>query len=154
MNSKKVLIFLFLFILFSWFSFSVFRTFFNLLKIPNDIKLLAYSSDEKKNATYGIFFDFCKFVQEKTPENSKILFLSSSGKAFYVCRYELYPRQLYYITKPSQIPDKLDYDFLIYYSNFSPGLNENNSEEWDLRQYKLEHDFSDESYGKGGIVSL
>lgn len=153
MKLKKILLYLFLLILGFWFCIGLIRTFYNFSKAPKDSQQLLISDDEKRTSTYGTFVNFCKFIENKTPNNSKLLFLSSSGKVFYVCRYELYPRQFFYITDPKQISDN-SYNFLIIYQNLNDGLNENISENWKLDTYKFDETYNDKFGGKGGILKL
>ena len=154
MFTKKFISVFFTFILLLWFGVSISRTFYNFTKLFEDVKMLTLTEDQKKVVTFGSIYSFCKFTAENTPSNSNILLLSTGGKPFYFCRYELYPRKIFFARNQNEVKDKISnikIDYLLIYQSPDPLLNDNKSPTWDLNNFKLTTIYKDKSGARGGI---
>lgn len=123
-NVFKKLIF---FLLIIWIALSIFRTFYNLSKVFTEEKNWIFLSDEQKRER--IFKDLHKIfriVEEKTDKNSNIIFFSKDKKEYYLGRYYLYPRRLYYIdsiNKIDNLQNKSKYNYIFIYKDSRNGTS-------------------------------
>lgn len=151
---KKFLIFAFISILLIWFGISFLRSIYNISKLNTEIKLLFLSNEELKILSYGESYNFCNFIKENIKSKKNNIFLSSDNKTFYVCRYAVYPIELYYAKNPKEIKllKKNDEKYSIFiYKNLNKLLNENNSEKWNIENFKSIKPYKDNFGGAGGL---
>lgn len=138
--TKKYAIVVYYLILIAWGSLSLIRTFNNIIKFfREDARLLIQNDKSNRREVYGELIDFCGAINSHTFKLGKILFLSSGGKPYYFCSYQVYPRQLYIVKTPheAQIKSKTGlYDYLLIYKSINPLENDYKSEHWDLEQFK------------------
>ncbi len=93
MYKKGILVFL----LFFWICLATFNVFYNSIKTVYEIKdWYPLSENQKLEKIFGPTYEFSAFVNDNTPENSKISFYSQEGMPFFYARYYLYPRHVYW----------------------------------------------------------
>lgn len=56
---------------------------------------LPLTDNQKRHEIFGNIYDFIKFIENHTEENSKILIFSKDDKTYFLGRYLLYPRQIF-----------------------------------------------------------
>lgn len=143
-----------------WFVLSVLRTGFNFSKIfTEEIFILNLSDDDKKKLQFGDLHRFYGFIERNIPNNSSSIFLAPGGQSYFLARYYLYPRRLYYAKSPREV-DKLlgenKFDYLIVYQTNDSNLDEQNSIFWDYEYTNLVATYLEkqDSIYKGSIFKL
>lgn len=138
-SSKKYAIIVYYLILFAWGSLALIRTFNNIFKFfRDDVRLLVQNNVSNRREAYGELIDFCDAINLHTVEHGKILFLSSGGKPFLFCSYQVYPRKLYLVQTPPKAvvnAKTKKYDYLLIYKSINPLENDFKSETWDLEKF-------------------
>lgn len=121
-----------------WIVISVGRTFYNFSKLfTEEREWYNLSDQQKKVKLFGDLDPFFRFVEKNTSPKDSILFLAPGGKAYFLSRYYLYPRRIFYIKDQKEIEltlKKQSYDFLLEYQTNDPNLDENNSYTWRVSQ--------------------
>lgn len=158
-NAKSLVVVLFLLLLALWFFLAFLRTGYNFSKVvTEETTWLSLPDEEKRIRMFGDTYSFLKFVEQNTPKTSSIVFLAPGGKAYYLARYFLYPRMITYIKNPEQITqiiDKNNFNYLIFYQSSEKDINENNSINWKLPFAEPENQYINSQKGtKGGIYKL
>lgn len=138
-NRKKIYQAIICIVVSFWLVLSVVRVGYGYLKIYTQEKDIIFLSDEqKKQIQFGDLHNFYTFVNTHTESNSKIAFLSPGRKAYFLSRYYVHPRKIYY----AQDTQSLEYimkakkiDYIVVYQTPDKELNENDSMQWQI-QYK------------------
>ena len=123
LNDKKLFIKLFknllLLIIIFWIILAVLRTFYNLYKIPTEERTwIQMSEDDKRVNLYGdVEYLFIK-TNKITKENDCVLLYSSSDKSFFLLRYILYPKKVYWANRNDEalMPKEKVCNFAIIYN--------------------------------------
>lgn len=113
-----------------WSLISFTRTMYNVSKIfTEENKWVYLTQDQKRKKIFGEVYSFYTFVKDNTNEKSKILFLSPSGKTYYLARYYLYPRIIIYQKDIQGVKRELaknsQYNYLMVLLTNDPDLHEN-----------------------------
>lgn len=90
---KKV----FVILVFIWTVLSVLRVGNSLIKIPSEeLQWFGLSQDQKKEKLYGYIWKDYKNIDFQTSLNTKILIDGQDGKEYFLLRYLLYPKKVYW----------------------------------------------------------
>lgn len=154
----KLFLFTLILLIGLWTLIASLRTLYNVTKLFTEEKQWFFLSDEqKKEKSFGDLHTFYRFAESHTPLNSRILFLSPGGKAYYLGRYYLYPRKIFAVVNPSDISQKLNkekFDFLLVYQTKEKSLDENNSLSWNIPDLTLVATYSGLLGARGSIHKL
>lgn len=157
-NIKKFTVAFYFLLLASWISVSIVRTLNNLVKLGrDDVPLLLLDDNNLRRETYGQIYDFCSYVEKHTPLRVDILFLSSGAKPFYFCRYQLYPRQLFFARNPreaSEMMKKRKYEYFLIYKSKDALEDENKSSTWNLGKYNIRSNYRSGGGEEGWLFRL
>lgn len=107
-------------ILLFWLLFSVSSLVLNITELFSEEKIyFSATEDEKRKLLYGDSHLIYTFLLNQVKEIDNILLFSSSGKTFFLGRYYLYPKKIYWAAeKRNMTTDKIKrYAYvLVYYS--------------------------------------
>ena len=157
MRPKQLIILSYGIVIILWVGISFFRMANNLGNLVKDFRLLSLSDGMRKEIVYGTIYDFRNFVEQKTPARSEIIFLSSGAKPFYFCRYQLYPRKLYFARTIKEVEDMKRqgrYDYLLIYKSSNPLENENQSSKWNLNNFSSKDVYRSDTGDEGRVIPL
>ncbi len=108
----------FLFVLLSFYCFiAVGIVGYNIVTTVSEIKDWYFLTDiQKRHKIFGNLYDFFTFIDKNTPENAKILIVSSDVRTFFLSRYYLYPKKIIVLSSPKDISDlKIAYEYIASY---------------------------------------
>jgi len=157
MKPKQILIFSYILVIIFWVGISFFRMANNLSNFVKDSRLLFLPDERRKEIVYGTIYDFCNFVAQKTSRRSEIIFLSSGAKPFYFCRYQLYPRKLYFARTLKEVENMKkqgNYNYLLIYKSANPLENENQSSNWNLKNFSSKDVYKSLAGDEGRVIPL
>ncbi|HVZ11463.1 MAG TPA: hypothetical protein VG965_00360 [Patescibacteria group bacterium] len=87
-----------LFLLLAWVVIASFRTISNTMKIFTEERQWVFlTDDQKRGKIYGDVYSMYKKIDGVTKKESNILLWSQDGKTFYILRYLLYPKRVYWL---------------------------------------------------------
>jgi|GEM_PF-5956856 len=75
---------------------------------------LMYSDSQKRRELYGDIYDVIQSVETEHKNVNNILLISGDGKQFFILRYILYPKKVYWDRLENNI-DLSQYDLIINY---------------------------------------
>jgi hypothetical protein len=83
--------------------FSVGSVAYNSAKIFSEYNEWGRLTDfQKRDKLFGNFYERYLFINNHTPNSAKILLYSSDGMEYYVLRYYLYPKKIFYTTSKDE----------------------------------------------------
>jgi hypothetical protein len=127
---QKKLSFFFFFLLVAWISISFTRLLYNVIRIGSEEKKwIQYNDSQKREELYGDVYDVIQYINMHSSSVKSILIISEDGKPYFVSRYVLYPRLVYWDKLESHILENLgNYSLVVRYHPKETNRNVNISE--------------------------
>lgn len=111
---KKLLILLFL----TWFILALTRLCFNYIRaVTLEKKWIQYTDSQKRKEIYGDIYTVLQYINTYYPTESNMLLISRDGKEYFISRYILYPKKIYWDEIEKNESKKSVYSLII---NFHP----------------------------------
>jgi hypothetical protein len=106
----------FIFLLVLWTALSAGRIIFNLSKIFTVERGWIFMSDyQKREELYGDVFPIYNKINSLTNHEDIVNLISNDGKPYFILRFLLYPKKVFWFTSPEKIPTKNKNSFVIFY---------------------------------------
>ena|SRR3989344_6465293 len=105
-----------IFLLICWIGIAFVRTSINTIKIFTEERQWLYlDEDKKRDIIYGDIYGIFRKVNTLANINSNIFLLSQDGKAFFVLRYLLYQKKIYWVKNIKEVYRSSNNDYVIVY---------------------------------------
>lgn len=98
-----------------WIIISALRLLINVSQIgTEEISTFSKNDNEKREIHYGDIYNLIQEIEKGTSQDKKIGVISYEGKNFYLARYYLYPRKVFWIKNIDTLQEKKP-DALLFY---------------------------------------